>query len=184
VTTAHLEYRPRWTAADLEQFPSEFRAEIVHGALLVNPAPSMRHQRIPHELANQLEPQLPDGWTTAFDFDLILAEDHTRRPDMAVVREEGYDLRPCPASEVAIVVEVVSPGSETVDRRDKAEAYAEAGIPVYWRIETKGSLALVSYERVGNSYFEHAPVAGVFTTQQPWPINLEVPGLGRISPRR
>lgn len=181
---AHLVYRSRWSAVDLEQFPSEFHAEIVHGALRVNPSPSARHRLLPHMLAKQLEPQLPDGWTTAFDFDLILAEDHARRPDMAIVRVESYDVDPTPASEVAIIVEVVSPGSETTDRRDKPEEYAKAGIPVYWRIETTGPPALFSYERVGSSYFEHAPATGTFTTQQPWPIKIDVPDLGRISPRR
>jgi Uma2 family endonuclease len=184
VTTAHLEYKPRWTAADLELFPSEFRAEIVHGGLLVNPAPSKRHQLIIRQLLEQLEPTLPGGWTVVFDIDVILAEDHTRRPDLAVVREATIDVNPTPPSEVAIIVEVVSPGSETVDRRDKPEAYANARIPAYWRIETKSALALISYDLVGDGYVEHEPVTDTFTTQQPWPITIDVPDLKQLSPRR
>ena len=34
-----------------------------------------------------------------------------------------------------LVVEVVSPGSETTDRIVKADQYAKAGIQFYWRVE-------------------------------------------------
>lgn len=43
-----------------------------------------------------------------------------------------------------LVVEVVSPGSETTDRVVKVDQYAKAGIPFYWRVEqTPTDVALV-----------------------------------------
>ncbi|GAA2757320.1 hypothetical protein [Actinopolymorpha rutila] len=46
MTAAHLPYKPRWSAADLEAIPAEFRAEVVYGALVLNPAPTKRHQLV------------------------------------------------------------------------------------------------------------------------------------------
>ncbi|WP_020574682.1 Uma2 family endonuclease [Actinopolymorpha alba] len=184
MTVLHLEYRSRWTVADLEQIPAEFRAELVNGALVLNPARSKRHQLLIHRLIDQVESQLPEGWVCTSDFDVIFADDHTRRPGMAVVREASFDVNPTPPSEIAIIVEIVSPGSEGPDRNDKPEEYAAAGIPVYWRIETRGTLALVAYELVGDTYLEHSPATDIFTTRQPWPVRIDVPDLGRIGPKR
>ncbi|NYH86622.1 Putative restriction endonuclease [Actinopolymorpha cephalotaxi] len=101
-----------------------------------------------------------------------------------MVREESIDVNPTPPSEIAIIVEVVSPGSELPDRKDKPGEYAQAGIPVFWRIETRGALALVAHELVGADYLEHAPVTDTFGTRQPWPLQIDVPDLARVGPRR
>ncbi|MFC3823815.1 Uma2 family endonuclease [Planomonospora venezuelensis] len=55
-----------------------------------------------------------------------------RRPDVALYRcldrERGERLR---AEHALLVVEIVSPGSETQDTTDKLGEYAKAGIPHY-----------------------------------------------------
>jgi Uma2 family endonuclease len=115
---------------------------------------------------------------------VIFADDHTRRPDLAVVREETFDVNPTPPSEIALVAEVVSSGSEGVDRKDKPDEYARAGIPVFWRIETRGAIALIAYELVGDDYLEHPPETDTLTTRQPWPLTIDIPDLARIGPKR
>jgi Uma2 family endonuclease len=49
---------------------------------------------------------------------------------------------------VLLVVEVVSPGSETTDRIVKADQYARAGIQFYWRIEHAATGAPLVYTHV------------------------------------
>ncbi|MDX6350050.1 MAG: hypothetical protein QOF84_4840 [Streptomyces sp.] len=44
-------------------------------------------------------------------------------------------MTPTRPEHVLLVVEVVSPGSETTDRIVKVDQYAKAGIAFYWRIE-------------------------------------------------
>jgi Uma2 family endonuclease len=46
-------------------------------------------------------------------------------------------------TDVALVVEVVSPGSEDIDRIDKHGEYARAGVPRYWRVEREGGAVTV-----------------------------------------
>jgi Uma2 family endonuclease len=58
-----------------------------------------------------------------------------RRPDVVLYRcldrTRGERLR---AEHALLVVEIVSPGSETQDTTDKLGEYAKAGIPHYWII--------------------------------------------------
>ena len=48
--------------------------------------------------------------------------------------DTGRNPRPLPASFVRVVVEVVLPGSDKIDRVDKMAEYADAKIPFYWLV--------------------------------------------------
>ncbi len=54
---------------------------------------------------------------------------------VVVYRADTIDIMPARPEHILLVVEVVSPGSETTDRIVKAEQYARAGISYYWRVE-------------------------------------------------
>jgi hypothetical protein len=57
-----------------------------------------------------------------------------RDPDLVVVNRSVVDRNPVriDASDVVLVVEIVSPGSRRTDRVMKAYEYAKAGIEHYW----------------------------------------------------
>lgn len=48
--------------------------------------------------------------------------------------------------ELKVAVEVVGPGTETVDRKHKPAEYASAGIQHYWRVETTPDLVLHTFQ--------------------------------------
>jgi len=48
-----------------------------------------------------------------------------------------------PAEAVLAVVEVVSPSTVSIDRAIKPAMYAEAGIPIYWRVELQDTPRIV-----------------------------------------
>ena len=57
-------------------------------------------------------------------------------PDVVVFSADvPLTTRPIAAPSVLLVVEVVSRGSRREDRGSKPLAYAEAGIPSFWRLE-------------------------------------------------
>ncbi|SEG85641.1 Putative restriction endonuclease [Nonomuraea solani] len=75
-------------------------------------------------------------------------------PDLVVVPEEvseAVDLMYDP-SDLLLAVEVVSPSSKVHDRSSKVAAYAEAGIPLYWRIEPMEGPRIYVYELDGRTY--------------------------------
>ncbi|SDN46656.1 Uma2 family endonuclease [Allokutzneria albata] len=134
-----------WTLADVQALPEDCRVEVLDGALIVNPLPLPVRQRIIRRLSAALEPQLAEGWQLEIDIDVMLAEDPLDylSPDV-VVFDAAIPLttRPIPGNAILLAVEVVSRGSRREDRGSKPLAYAEAGIPHFWRIESPASGAL------------------------------------------
>ncbi|MCF3166811.1 Uma2 family endonuclease [Streptomyces violaceoruber] len=111
--------------------------EIVDGMVVVSPTASKRHNRLARILANALDAAAGPDWNADTDFDVRLQDVPltNRRPDVTVYRAETIHLTPTRPEHVLLVVEVVSPGSETTDRIVKFDQYAKAGIPFYWRVE-------------------------------------------------
>lgn len=124
--------------------------EIVDGMVLVSPSASKRHNRLARLLANALDAAAGPGWNADTDFDVRLQDVplNNRRPDVTVYRAESIDVTPTRPEHVLLVVEVVSPGSETTDRIVKADQYAKAGIQFYWRVEQAATGAPLLYTYV------------------------------------
>ena len=173
--------RNDWTAEDLDNLPDNYRYEIVDGALIMTPSPTIEHQEIAHVLTEFLRRVVPPGWSAISDMDLVLTEDrrNTRRPDVVVYNRNrsGSKLRP---EDVCLVVEIVSSGSKTEDRVTKPVQYAEAGIASYWRVEQGPALSVVEYQLAElGKYYEHSLRAGVFKVDKPWPIEIDLDAVAR-----
>jgi Uma2 family endonuclease len=111
--------------------------EVVDGMVVLSASASKRHNRLVKTIAVALEAAAGPGWNADFDVDVRLQDVPltNRRPDVAVYRADTIDVMPARPEHLLLVVEVVSPGSETTDRIVKAEQYATAGISYYWRVE-------------------------------------------------
>ncbi|KOG90971.1 Uma2 family endonuclease [Streptomyces varsoviensis] len=127
-----------WQAWKTMELPEGFRAEIVEGFIEVSPTGRHSHGQIANELRDQLVMFLMNSqYVSRQDMNII----HGRKiliPDGFIthkeseehVTDDGIGVK---ASAVQLVVEVVSPGHDSVqrDRVRKRRAYARAGIPVY-----------------------------------------------------
>lgn len=58
-----------------------------------------------------------------------------RSPDILVLRQPAPAVVWHDAANTVLAVEIVSPGSETLDRVVKPAEYARAGVPHFWRVE-------------------------------------------------
>lgn len=127
--------------------PSNLRAELLHGTVLMAPAPAPLHQVHVAELLRRLSgydrrgrgPTDPGGWLIVPDPEVDLGEAPDKfRPDVAGWRFERatFSLRE-PAITVAPdwVCEVLSPSTETIDRAIKAPLYASYGVEWLWLID-------------------------------------------------
>lgn len=172
------------TVADYEALDEEIcrTIEIVDGAIVVNPAPRRMHQRIIRRLSYELESACGSDLAVEFDVDLRLRDVPllNRRPDLVV-----YDAA-LPTDAVLgpehcrLVVEVMSPGSITVDQIDKPAEYAAAGIPQFWRIENTtdevGGLTVFCYrlDATTRSYVPTGAHQGTFQVATPVEVSLEL----------
>ena len=88
------------TWRDLESVPDDgHRYELVDGALIVTPAPSVRHQRVAFRLARLLDDHCPeDAMVLMAPFAVLLAEDTELQPDVLVARRSDLTERNLPAA--------------------------------------------------------------------------------------
>jgi Uma2 family endonuclease len=160
--------------------------ELIEGRLLVSPSPVPDHNYAIQELGMLLRPQLPDSVETMPDMDVDLelapADEpgFSRRPDLMIVnrgarkrvRANGGLIL---ASEVLVVVEVVSPGSKRIDHVDKRRDYADAGIPNYWIIDIDEPISLTACRLTEEfGYVDDQTATGVFRTEVPFPVEINL----------
>lgn len=103
---------------------SSVRHEYVAGAVYALAGASKRHNRIAGNLFRLLSTAALDGPSRVYvsDVKLKAADDLVYYPDvMAACAAEGDD--PFIETEPCLVVEVVSPSTEAIDRREKLAAY-------------------------------------------------------------
>jgi Uma2 family endonuclease len=154
--------------------------EILDGMVLTGPSPSKRHNRLARLLANALDAAAGPDWNADTDFDVRLRDAplNNRRPDVTVYRAETIDVTPTRPEDVLLVVEVVSPGSETTDRIVKADQYSRAGIQFYWRVEQAATGAPLLYTYVLDSatgrYREGEIFTGVVKLTAPFLIEVDL----------
>ena len=172
----------RITAEQYDSWSEEQCAdiEIMDGMVVVRPRASIRHKRLARFLANGLEATAGPQWYADMDFDVRLRDVPltNRRPDVVVYRADTLRDALTRPEHVLLVAEVVSPGSETTDRVVKADQYARAGIPFYWRVEQIATAACVvhTYNLDGASgrYRDGEVFTGVVKAAVPFPVEIDL----------
>jgi Uma2 family endonuclease len=182
----------RVTAEEYAVLPEEIcRAiEIVDGYVVYSEAPTPAHQTAGRRLANRIERDARAAMaggheclTVNTDVDLRLRDVPllNRRPDVVLYRclEPRERLN---ADHALLVIEIVSPGSETTDSVDKLGEYAKAGIPHYWiaRLDETGLSVIERYQldRPTGQYkhlrtFMKDEPGGAPRVSNPIPISIE-----------
>lgn len=127
-----------WTEQDYLALPEDRRVELLDGGLLMSPSAGSRHQRLSFQLCYALGRAASSGLEVLEAINLRVAPGRILIPDLVVVTRPGLDRAVWDPVEVAMVVEIVSPGSVAADRAIKPQLYAAAGIEHYLRIELNG----------------------------------------------
>ncbi|MGW1462859.1 Uma2 family endonuclease [Streptomyces sp. NPDC002308] len=154
--------------------------EVVDGMVVTSPSASKRHNRLARILANALDTAAGPDWKADTDFDVRLQDVPltNRHPDVIVYRADTIDLTPTRPEHVLLVVEVVSPGSETTDRIVKVDQYAKAGIPFHWRVEQAATGVPIVYTYVLDPatkvYREGEMFTGAINTAAPFPVTVDL----------
>ena len=129
-----------WTAEMVRRLPDDGnRYEVVHGELLVTPAPRFDHQllvtRMAVAIANYLACE-PVGIVLTSPADISWGRDVLVQPDVFVVpRDEAKTREWSRIRNLLLVVEVLSPSTARADRFTKRRRYHDAEVPVYWVVD-------------------------------------------------
>lgn len=138
----------RYTAAEVLAFPADGnRYEVVHGELLVTPAPRAGHQLVIGEFFACIHGYLValgrSARVVAGPADITWDEDTTVQPDILVVpsHEATADWRSYRT--LLLAVEVLSPSSTRGDRVVKRRLYQEQRVGMYWIVDADKRLVEV-----------------------------------------
>jgi Uma2 family endonuclease len=131
------------TYQDVLDAPRGKVAELIRGALHLQPRPRPRHAQAISSLGDELVSPFskgrggPGGWWILIEPELHLGPD-VLVPDLAGWRRERLPALPEETGVVTPpdwVCEVLSPSTRTYDLTDKRDIYAEHGVPHLWLVD-------------------------------------------------
>lgn len=175
-----------WTTEDLDALPEDGRRrELLDGTLITPPAPVRIHQSITGLLMAALWASCPAAYDVTQGMAVRFGQRLALVPDVLVIREAAMARHTAyyTPHEVVLTVEVVSPGTQSLDRITKPGRYARAGIPYHWRVEVEnGAVAVYTHtvDPVHGLYVQTGRWTDRVKVDEPWPIALPV---DRITPR-
>jgi Uma2 family endonuclease len=168
-----------WNEEDLVGLPEDTqRYELLEGTLLVNPPPGGAHQLVSLKLAGILHRAATPGLAVVEAMGVRLPDDTVFIPDVLVVTRDvvlantSGILDP---ADVALVAEIVSPGSRTIDRLTKPALYARAGIASFWRVELHDGPVIFAYRLEHDRYVEtgSARPGERLAVNEPFPVTID-----------
>lgn len=129
-----------FTYQDYLNTPDDVRYQLIEGALVREPAPTVPHQRVLLKLALLITPFVEDnrlGEVLLAPTDVYLSDTNVVQPDLLFVsaaRAEiitERDIHGPPD----LVVEVASPSTQRRDHGVKLDIYARYGVVEYWLVD-------------------------------------------------
>ncbi|MBI4164348.1 MAG: Uma2 family endonuclease [Acidobacteria bacterium] len=154
----------KFTYEDLQAIPQDRnRYEIVEGELFVTPAPIPLHQRIAGNLYAELRQHIRKhslGEVLMAPVDVVFSDSTVLEPDIVYVSRARQDIigEKNLSGSPDLVVEVLSPSTQRLDRRVKPKQYALYGVPEFWRIDPDAEI--VEVFRLANDAYEQAASLG------------------------
>lgn len=129
------------TYADYERIPADgLRHEILGGEEIVTPAPTPDHQSVIVNLTALLRSHTKAagaGRVFVAPIDVVLSENDLVQPDLLFVAEtHAHIVGPKNIQGPPdLVVEVLSPTTEAIDRGRKKDLYERSGVREYWMVD-------------------------------------------------
>ena len=122
--------------------PEGTRAELINDTLYMSPAPTTKHQKVIFTLAGQFYAYINEkknGEVLISPVDVFLNEKNAVQPDIAfianenisIIKEDGIYGAP------DLIIEILSPGTESFDKKTKRDRYEKAGVKEYWIVDPK-----------------------------------------------
>ncbi len=129
----------QWTYEDYRRLPDDgWRYEVIAGELYMSPAPEPIHQEYGFEIAvafRNFGKKHDAGKVYTAPIDVILPGFASPvQPDVLFIAKNRLHIVKKGRIEGApdIIVEILSPGNWIIDRREKFDIYAKAGVREYW----------------------------------------------------
>jgi len=135
--------------------PPGVRLELVDGEVMVSPSPEPQHSFIDRRLSKILSVYIDEHNLGALfgDVDTIFGEYDVRRPDLIYFSKSRLHLVGEKAMEGPpdLCVEIISPSSGVIDRKQKFKQYEKGKVAQYWIVDPD-SKTIEAYKLVSGKY--------------------------------
>jgi Uma2 family endonuclease len=179
VSVALFDHPEGWSEAEyLELGETSNRIELIDGGLWVSPAPNKPHRDISFLLLAGIRASVRAAGFRGYEaVNVRLATGRIVIPDLVVTK--GSRLGSVTdATELVLVGEITSPSNAAIDRVQKMQFYAAAGIEWYLLVEPD----MTDYEHIslrlfrlhGTHYAEHAAATYGETLRSEQPFIIEI----------
>ena len=162
----------------LGEDPPGVRLELVDGEIAVSPSPIPDHSYIIGTLYSLLRQHIDEhGLGQLFlDVDTVFGEHDVRRPDILYFAKARLHLIGAKAMEGPpdLAVEVLSPSSISIDRKDKFKLYAAGKVRYYWIVDPM-QRTIEAYRLRGGKYVGRVRGSGSDVVQLPPFADLKIP---------
>jgi len=158
-----LDLSKTYSYADYLKWTFEDRLELIKGRIFqMTPAPASVHQRISWIISGEIYHYLKNKPCQAFTapFDVRLPRKGEQedqkiftvvQPDICLICDlSKIDARGCTGAP-DIIIEILSPGNNQKELRNKYEVYEEAGVKEYWIVSHQNKTFL-KYTLTANQY--------------------------------
>ncbi|GAA3375854.1 Uma2 family endonuclease [Streptomyces sannanensis] len=173
-----------WTIDQVKDLELPFDWELLDGAIVVRGQTKYWHNHVRDELADRLKLARTPPYKVVTEQCVLYDDQNAPKPDVIVFDPTGlefFELECVPVEKLALVVEVVSPGSRQDDRIRKPALFAEALVPYYWRVELGRDRQIAVHEfwlhHKHREYIEapEQPVhRKVLITDHPFPVEIDL----------
>jgi Uma2 family endonuclease len=172
---ADLDLNQVYTYADYFKWQFEERVELIKGKIFkMSPAPNFDHQVLAGEVYGTLRDFLRKKTCKVFiaPFDVRLPRKSIEdsaiytvlQPDVCVVCDPAkFDKKGCIGAP-DIVVEVLSPGNNEKEMKNKFDIYEESGVKEYWIVSPQDKTFLVNILTDGHYVTSRPMVSGDVVT--------------------
>ncbi len=155
--------RVRLTYKEYRQFPNDGkRHELIDGDHLMTPSPIAKHQRASLNLAALLKSFVEEhklGEVFDAPFDVILSDSDVVEPDILFISAERLKtlVKDWVYGAPDLVVEILSPSTEEIDRTLKMKLYEKYGVREYWIVDPDAeSIEVYALRRSGYKMLSRA----------------------------
>ena len=148
---------PRTIIEVFESLPEGTLCQVINNRLLMSPAPNSAHQRILRNIFRQLDRFIETNKLGEVFFapvDVYLDEENVYEPDIFFIATERLSIVQNNVYGVPdLIIEILSPGSEKIDKVEKKEVYERCGVKEYWIVQPL-TKKVTGYKLTGSVFTE------------------------------
>jgi Uma2 family endonuclease len=159
---------PRTILEVFESLPEGTLAQVINNKLVMSPAPTSEHQRVLKKIFLQLNAFVEShhlGEVLFAPVDVYLDTENVYQPDIVFIsNEQMHILQDSIHGAPDLIVEILSPGSQRLDKKDKKTVYERNAVKEYWIVDPV-SKKVLGYRLLNNAFTEMPSEDSVIESQ-------------------